>query len=295
MEHFHDTPRSFGDDDDSCAFPGFCYSNETRLFFPKIEDKWHTYAYPYATATFKELLCLLRRGGSVGTFIYAHYAIASLLIKAVLEKRYTNVCICFSNSQSRYEFRKKLKMAVDAYHQTIGRVESSSELKQIGDLLVVDFKKELLHLSNGFVCEFVSMELERELRGFSFPDAKQGFVIMETDECPKPFLDHVLTLFVIHKPKSCIIGIESRLFYKPSGEDEARRVRRQLGHGNRTLKAGILSFDDSEHFTTCDVGCRSCKFATETWDDEIANFKSRLFPWTQESPVVVLAEQKNQQ
>lgn len=294
MEDFKDKQRTFGDDDDNAIGPLFSFSKHTRLFFPMIEEKWNIYMYPYATATFSELLCLLRQGGSLDTFIYTQFAIASLLIKTILEQKYKEVVICFSNAGSRSEFRKKFKRAVDAYHQTVCKIEPTEELQTIGGLDVSIFNRERLLLSNSFVCEFVCMDNTKTLRGFAFPSNDHGFTIMDTNECSKDFLDHVVMPLLCLRFPCTVLGIERNLLLDSENKDGARQARRELGHGNRTLKMGVLSFDGTKQFVTCDNNCRSCKYSKETWDDEIANFKSRLFPWARESPIVFNSESKSE-
>jgi hypothetical protein len=290
IETFPDVVRIHGDDDDSIPFDKGIdgAKRDSRLFFPMIEEKMNSYEYPYMTATLSELICMLKMGGSRSTFLFEDYALASILIKAIMQDRHRNVAVFFSGRYARARFIEKFKKAVRSYHIGLGRYDTKKEFDFIGDIEVSQFNEEVLRMKNGLFCEFFMINDRRTLRGISLPRENEGFTIIASavDTNSSFFREFFVPMLCQMREKHVILSMHI------VNDDKATQMRKSIGFGSPTLKMVILQYGDTV-FEPCTDSCRSCKKSNETWEDELEILKkSTLHPWVD---IPVLMKEKSDQ
>ena len=276
---------SLTDDDGGIAYAKELMSvqqHDSRLFFPMIEEKMNSYEYPYMTATLSELICMLKMGGSRSTFLFEEHALASILIKAIVENRHKNIVFLFSTKFARLRFVKKFKKSVRHYHIVLGQYDAKEEFDFIGDIGVLRFDERVLIMKNGLVCDFHVSDDRSALRGMSLPTKEEGFTITyridKNSACFREFIvpvlcglrEHILSLHTVD-------------------DDQATQMRKSIGLGSPTLKVTVLETLGSV-FEACSVSCRSCKRSKESWKDEVEALKnSPLPPWSNSSKLNIEA------
>lgn len=233
-----------------------------RLSFPRIGKKWGpSYEYPYPEATFKELVCLLKRGGNLDTFLGSEYAICSLIIKAILENKIKQMVIFFPSRYTRSRLVGRLPKAIQCYYHSIGNYVATDEnFSEIGGIEINTFNEERLTMKNGFQCEFISCSVER-LRGSGGGEVNLivGDLILFDAKITKKVLMPMIQMSNADTYQLLCIR-----------DDEATAKRGKglcVGGKSFTLKMDQLS----NTVNVCDPTCRSCMVAHETWEQELEN------------------------
>ncbi len=281
------------DDDDDDG--GIAYAKElmsvqqhdSRLFFPMIEEKMNSYEYPYMTATLSELICMLKMGGSRSTFLFEEYALASILIKAIVENRYKNVVFLFSSKSARARFIKKFKKSVQHYHIGLGQYNAKEEFDSIGDIGILHFDERVLMMKNGLVCNFHVSDDRIALRGMSLPTKEEGFTITyQVDKNSDWFRGLIVPTLCQFREHIIMLSLHA------VDDDQATQMRKSIGLGSPTLKVTVLEPSGSA-FEACTASCRSCKRSKESWKDEVEALKnSPLPPWSNSSKLNIDAFDK---
>lgn len=244
-------------------------NNHSRLFFPMIEEKMNMYEYPYMTATLKEMICMLKRGGSLSTFIYPAYAIASLIIKTILEKKYKRVVVFFSGIYAHRTFIKKFQKSLRMYYIGLGNYNAIVKIETIGDDEILELNDQVLKMKSGFRCEFFNINDSKMMRGMDLPDGDIGFTITCIGNNSETFREIIVPYFTIYK-SYMLLRLD---IYK----DDAACKRKSIGYGSLTLKLNELFLRSDLYL--CDTTCRSCNKSKETWDDEIKYTNNNTPRW----------------
>jgi hypothetical protein len=239
---------------------------DTRLYFPKIGEKWGpSYEYPYPEATLNEFICLLSRGGNLDTFLYKEYALCSLIIKIIISNQYKDVTIFFSSKYQRRKVIKCFSKSVRFYHIAFGDWTATEMPTIIGHFEVDKFNEELLSMDNGFRCKFVVCSDSRVMRGIG--GSEFNIIYDDISSFKSEIVRDIIQPLMICKDNSFCLQVIT---------DDIATTKREkkpcTGGKSFTLKLKPISYCT----IVCDSTCRSCLVAHDTWENEIDAKKKTL-------------------
>jgi hypothetical protein len=246
-----------------------------RLQFPKIVKWGDTYEFPYPYATLNELFCLLKRGGNSDLFLGKDYALSSLIIHAVKERKFKDITVFFKNARDRHIFISHFKRAIACATRLFTDIEGENNFIPF-ETEIGTFNEEYIQLKGktyDLRCEFIVAQA-KTLRGTSAPTADEGFSIMHgnRDDFSSDFERRVLNPLL--KMADQYPMYELKILYDDEDKEAISKRGKGLGVGNkaRTLK---LSEIVNNKNIKCDANCRSCLVKHETWEDELNQQKEQ--------------------
>jgi hypothetical protein len=241
-----------------------------RLQFPKIVKWGDTYEFPYPYATLNELFCLLKRGGNSDLFLGKDYALSSLIIHAIKERKFKDIAVFFKNARDRHIFICHFKRAIACATRLFTDIEGENSNFVPFEAEIATFNEEYIQMRGKTYelrCEFIVAQT-KTLRGASTPTADEGFSIMHgnkndfSDDFTRRVLKPLLTManqYPIY---------ELAILYDDDDDEAINKRGKGLGVGNKARTLRLFDIVNNKNIK-CDANCRSCLVKHETWEDEL--------------------------